>query len=96
VLDAQVNDFAARARFADAVLGLLSVTEQVRALAAAPATNPRPTGADAAAIADFLLGVISAGRTLRATLDGARPASRAAEPERPAPPDRPTDDRILR
>lgn len=96
MLDAQLDDFAARRRFADAVLGLLSVTERVRALARRPSTNQAPAGPDATAIADFLLGIISAGRTLHATLAAQRAEPRAAAHDQCPPPATRNDDRILR
>jgi hypothetical protein len=96
MLDAQLEDFAARRRFADAVLGLVSVTERTRALARRPSPNPKPAGPDAAAVTDFLLGIISAGRTLRATLSAARADVRDAKPDRRPPAGTGNDDRILR
>ena len=96
MLDVQLDDFAARRRFADAVLGLLSVTERVRAVARTTSTNQPPTGPDAAAITDFLLGIVSAGRTLRATLAAERAERRGPEPDRRSPAGTGNDDRILR
>ena len=96
MIDRQLEDFASRDRFADAVLGLLSATERVRVLAGIRATRPVPATPAAGAIADVLLGMISVGRSLRATLGFA-----AAEPVAPDPEPHPreggvTDHRILR
>jgi hypothetical protein len=94
VLGTQVDDFAARRRFADAVLGLLSLTERVRTLAATPGANQPPTGAHAAAVTNFFLGIISVGRTLRATLGGVRAEPDEGEPGSSTGPE--AADRIMR
>jgi hypothetical protein len=95
VLDAQTQDFSSRERFLHAVLGLLSVTERVQALA--PSSAPTSlghaaSGSEKPGVGDFLLGLVSVGRTLRATLELATDAPPASAP--PAPP--PPPERILR
>lgn len=83
MLDAQTEDFSSRERFVHAVLGLLSLTERVQALAA-PAPSPRPSprqaGRGSEDVAALLLGLVSVGRTLRATLELAANPPRAPEP----------------
>jgi hypothetical protein len=83
-LGEQLEDFAGRARFADMLLGLLGWSERILALV----ESPRADGALApdGAVADLLLGVISAGRTLRATLahEGAPPSAAAGAPPTPS------------
>lgn len=88
MLDAQSEDFSSRERFVHAVLGLLSLTERVQALAS-PAPSPRQAGRGSEDVAAFLLGLVSVGRTLRATLELAAnpppapaPAAGAEQPER--------------
>jgi len=97
MLERQVDDFGSRDRFTDAVLGLLGATERVRALVELPAARRPPVSPTTAAIADVLLGMISVGPSLRATLGfaGAEPAA-ASEPDHRACEDGGTDDRILR
>jgi hypothetical protein len=91
VLDARIESFASRERFAHAVLGLLSFTERTRALALAPRATPgrAPDGP----VTDFLLGLISLGYSLRATI-GCAPGTGASSPLPPTPPLR--SDRMLR
>jgi hypothetical protein len=86
VLDVQRSDFASRERFTLAVLGLLSLTGRVQALAGlSPQPSPRQAGRGREDLAALLLGVVSVGRTLRATLDLAAPA-RTEPPPTPPPP----------
>jgi hypothetical protein len=89
VLGNQLEDFAGRDRFAAAILGALSLSDRVAVLA----TLPRADGGVAAesALAHFLLGVVSVGRTLRATLScddraAAAPADGGGAPARPSTP----------
>ena len=66
MFDARVERYASRDRFADAVLGLLSLSERTCAIAAIPGEQ-----ADVSAecpIGLFLLGLISLRYTLRARL----------------------------
>lgn len=62
----QIEDFVCRDRFVHMVLGIVGLSERLSVLAA----FPRPDGGVASdgSLADFFLGVISVGRTLRATL----------------------------
>ena len=87
MLGDQLEDYTGRDRFAAAILGALSLSDRVAALA----TVARADGGVAAesALAHFLLGVVSVGRTLRATLSCddrpvAGPADDAAAPDRPS------------
>jgi hypothetical protein len=83
VLDDRIEGFAAQGRFTHGVLGLLSVTEQLQALAALPcetASLPRE-----GALVDFFLGLISFGRSLRATIGCAPPRAPGAGPAAQAP-----------
>ncbi len=89
MLGDQLDDFAGRDRFAAAILGALSLSDRVAVLAMVP----RADGGLAAesALAHFLLGVVSVGRTLRATLSchdraAAAPADGGAWPTRPSTP----------
>jgi hypothetical protein len=93
VLDAQTQDFASRARFVHAVLGLLSLTERVQALTAAPSSVQARPGSQTGGVADLLLGLVSIGHTLRATLELDLAATKPAPP-RPAAPEPPG--RLLR
>lgn len=74
MLDRQLEDFASAERLGLLLLGLLGIGERVTRLAALP----RPDGGRAApcALADALLGVIAAHRTLQAAL-GADPPPNA-------------------
>lgn len=94
MLDARTQDFASRERFVDAVLGLLSLTETVRALATHAPHPPAPRTTSDDGLADFLLGLVSVGRSLRATLDLAGTAAAPVPEPAPADVERPT--RILR
>ena len=88
MLGDQLDDYAGRDRFAAAILGALSLSDRIAALA----TLPRADGGVAAesAFAHFLLGVVSVGRTLRATVscDGrpAAPDDGAGATDRPSTP----------
>jgi hypothetical protein len=76
VLDAQLEDFTGGDRWKEMVLGLVGATDRVAALA----TLPRGDGGAAAAgpLADFFLGVISVGLTLRTILGCQQPAAAEA------------------
>jgi hypothetical protein len=92
VLDERIEGFAAQDRFKHGVLGLLSVTEQVQALAASPSDTPGLPREGA--IVDCLLGLISLGRSLRAAIACAPRRGRVAGPA--LPPDIERTGRILR
>jgi hypothetical protein len=62
VITGQIEDFSSTERFADMVLGLLSVGQRVAAVAALPRSDGA-AGTDGP-LADFFLGLISASRTL--------------------------------
>ena len=82
MLDTQIEDFASRARFVDAVLGLLSVTESVRALAEVPRGSKGGGRLADGPLVEVLLGIVSVGRSLRATLGLAgSPPARELEPD---------------
>jgi hypothetical protein len=74
VLDSRLQDFSTEERLLDAVLGLLRMGGRIEALSAV-ARNDGKVGPDGD-LADFLLGVVSATRTLRATLAIAPVATR--------------------
>jgi hypothetical protein len=100
VFDARLESYESRDRFAEAVLGLLSLAEHTRALALVP--RQTPGRAEPSAVADLFLGLISLGYTTRALL-GCAPAVAAGEsadapPSSPSSPSAssPSSDRLLR
>lgn len=96
MLDRQLEAFASRGRFLHAVLGLVSWGARIEVLAASPSSDDRPIADHS--LTEFFLGIVSLGRSLRATISCAdRGASKPRE-RRPqdVPPDSPHKPRILR
>jgi hypothetical protein len=66
VLGAQLEDYAGRGRFGEAVLGVISLSDRIATVAAWQRTDGAV--APESSLVAFFLGVMCLGRTLRATV----------------------------
>jgi hypothetical protein len=82
VISERLEAYPSRERFADLILGLLSMSGRVAAVASIPRADGREAVRDARAelFADLFLGAISLGRTVGATLTCEAAAAARAEP----------------